>query len=75
MIKKTVKEADIRICRDIVETTVLDKCWSQLEYGRIMLRDSNWRYQPKVGHRDLTERSQGGGRGHVDGGGGCHQEA
>ena len=43
MIKKTVKEADIRICRDIVETTVVDKCWSQLEYGRIMLRDSNWR--------------------------------
>ena len=36
MVDKSVDESERMVCREWINTTLLDRCWSTLEYGRMM---------------------------------------
>ena len=62
VIKKTMKESDRRVCRDIVEITVVDECWKHLEYGRIMRQiltgDNSLKLDIDRGLREVKEAGE-----------------
>ena len=62
MVDKAVMESERMICDDWIKTTLLDKCWSTLEYGRVMREilegGEDLRKETETGLRDIREREE-----------------
>ena len=59
LVQKSVEEAGRMLCNAWLETTLVDRCWGKLEYGRIMEdilgRETNLKSEIETGLKDIRE--------------------
>ena len=59
LVQKSVEEAGRMLCKDLLETTLVDRCWGRLEYGQIMKDilggESNLKVEIETGEMDIRE--------------------
>ena len=59
IVQKSVDEAGRRLCKEWLESTLIDRCWGKLEYGRIMEEimegETNLKSDVEAGLRDIRE--------------------
>ena len=59
LVQKSVEEAGRLLCKEWLKTTLIDRCWGKLEYGRIMEDilggEMNLKSEIETGLRDIRE--------------------
>ena len=59
LVQKSVEEAGRMLCKDLLETTLVDRFWGRLEYGQIMKDilggESNLKVEIETGQMDIRE--------------------
>ena len=59
LVQKSVEEAGRRVCQALLETTLIYRCWSILEYGRIIKDilggEGNLKLDIETGLRDISK--------------------